>query len=203
MRLINLLKIVMLTIVLVTTVGDRQELSLTDARDGTSYELVQIGEQTWIKENIRFMPENAERMALREEGDWETFGTYYSWHLAQTACPEGFHLPTLEEWQERIGTYEGSLNTRAGKLVHVSAKDSSLVYGGMVNNGQLRAKERMGLFWTATDSASTFGVEGGELKPAYLAIHVYNDYAIQDSVNIEPTWSNSAERLFSCKCVKD
>ncbi len=185
-------------LVVFITLSACQQDSFTDPRDGQLYQLMEVGNQTWLKENLRYMPD---RNARQTEN--LNYGTYYTWDLAKTACPDGFHLPRLEEWMERMSAYEGSANPRGGVFVHKNAKDSTLLYGGMFNEGQLIANGRMGLYWTATDSTNTFGEEGGELKPAYLGIHVYGDYSIKDSINVEPTWSNSKERLFNCKCIKD
>lgn len=178
-----------------------QQQSFTDARDGQVYQLMQVGEQTWIEENIRYMPPAGGEGAMQTaETD---YGTYYSWDEAQQACPDGFHLPSLSEWLLRMNSYEGSQNPRRGRFVHKDAKDSTLLYGGMYTQGRLVAVGRMGLYWTATDSTSTFGEEDGVLKPAYLGIHVYGDYSVKDSVNVEPTWSNTRDRLFNCKCIRD
>lgn len=175
--------------------------SITDSRDGQVYQLMQVGSQTWIKENIRYMPPEVTTSVLQSRK--VNYGSYYSWDEAQKACPDGFHLPTLGEWLERINTYEGSDNPRRGKFVHKDAKDSTLLYGGMYTLGSPIGAGTMGLYWTATDSTSTFGEAEGGIKPAYLGIHVYGDYAVKDSVNVEPTWSNTKERLFNCKCIKD
>jgi uncharacterized protein (TIGR02145 family) len=187
-------------LILLTVLVSCAEDSLTDPRDGKTYRLQQIGEQVWLEENIAFLPPDA---ADAKPGNTAEYGTYFSWEAAKRACPDGTHLPSLAEWMLRIGSYEGHDNPRGGRYVHANARDSSLLLGGMYRQGRLIAEGRMGLFWTASDTTSTFGVEGGEAKPAYLGIHVYGDYSIADSVNIEPTWSKSEDRLFNCKCIKD
>lgn len=185
-----------LTIAVISCTQD----GLIDPRDGEIYQLQQIGTQVWLEENIAFVPADA---ADARPGDTPEYGTYFSWQAAKTACPDGTHLPSLAEWKIRIRGYEGHDNPRGGRYVHANAKDSSLLLGGMYSQERLIAEGRMGLFWTASDSTTTFGAEGGVAMPTYMGIHVYRDYSIADSVNIEPTRSKSKDRLFNCKCIKD
>lgn len=178
-----------------------QDETITDQRDGQVYHLTEIAGQTWIRENIRFEP--AHEFDMVKKHDEPDYGTYYSWDSAGDACPAGFHLPTLEEWLVRMHSYEGSANPRGGRFVHKDALDTTLQYGGLFNEGRFVATGRMGLFWTATDTTSSFGEEGEGQQPVYIGIHVYGDYTVKDSINVEPTWSNSKVRLFNCKCIKD
>jgi len=70
--------------------------TLTDTRDGRQYKTVKIGEQIWMAENL-----NYDRL--------------YDWETAQKACPPGWHLPTIEEWQTLIN-YVGGKKIAAKKL---------------------------------------------------------------------------------------
>ena len=103
-----------------------EETTFTDERDGTVYNIVTIGEQTWMAENLAWLPRID---AINEATYWEptitpayyvfdylgnnineakatnnykNYGAYYNEPAAKIAAPEGWHLPTLEEWQELI-----------------------------------------------------------------------------------------------------
>lgn len=59
---------------------DARYYKLVDDRDGRIYRYVRIDIQNWMAENLNY-------------GD-----TAYSWNEAKTACPNGWHLPSKEEW---------------------------------------------------------------------------------------------------------
>jgi len=66
-----------------------------DKRDYNIYSIVKIGDQEWLGENLRYKGvrhyENPNNPNL-------FYGCLYNWETAQTACPDGWHLPSDEEW---------------------------------------------------------------------------------------------------------
>ena len=92
----------------------------TDSRDGRVYRTVIIGKQTWMAENLAYIP----RIDKMEDGQFETerywvynyfgnsldaakqtdaykkYGVLYNWIGARNSCPEGWRLPTDAEWQQ-------------------------------------------------------------------------------------------------------
>lgn len=103
---------------LVVTAGD---LLLFDI-DGNDYEIVQIGTQKWMAENLKTTKYNNSEPIVLATQDWhwsytrsayycwyendslqyaDTYGALYNWYAVNTGnlCPDGWHVPTDEEWK--------------------------------------------------------------------------------------------------------
>lgn len=104
---------------------DNQREPLIDI-DGNSYKTVQIGNQVWMAENLRVTHtrEGNTLPMIAANSTWEAlsanskaycyydnnkevsiskeYGVLYTWEAAKEACPEGWHLPSSDEWWELI-----------------------------------------------------------------------------------------------------
>ena len=111
--------------------------SLKDARDGQIYNVVKIGNQVWMAENLRYEIPTADGASPssfcyeNNEAYCNQYGRLYAWIDAMNVCPQGWHLPDTTEWNKLFTTVGGS-NIAGTKLKATSTLWSS---NGSVTNG--------------------------------------------------------------------
>jgi uncharacterized protein (TIGR02145 family) len=89
--------------------------SITDARDGKVYKTVKINNQVWMGENLAFKTESGCYVYDDIKDYVKTHGYLYSWETATKACPDGWHLPSMQDWWY-LSNYLGGDEVSGGKL---------------------------------------------------------------------------------------
>lgn len=78
--------------------------TFTDKRDNKSYYYVRIGELDWFCSNLTY--EGAGVPFRNSHLTSGLFGMFYNWDEAVQACPEGWRLPTEEDWVALAQSFE-------------------------------------------------------------------------------------------------
>ncbi len=111
--------------------------TITDPRDGQVYKTVQIGNQTWFAENLRYSGSISQVSDSTQWVDiWWTssgqpawcyynnnvtngvsYGKLYNWYAVNSSnvCPAGWHVPTDAEWTT-LTDYLGGTSVAGGKM---------------------------------------------------------------------------------------
>jgi uncharacterized protein (TIGR02145 family) len=88
--------------------------SLIDLRDGRVYPVVEIGRQKWLAKNLDYLSERQSWFYQSDETvNRDLYGIFYpftslngqefevdSGDVSTDICPSGWHVPSLEEWEE-------------------------------------------------------------------------------------------------------
>ena len=178
--------------------------SFTDSRDGQSYDIVKIGDLTWMAENLNYETETS----ACPDGDsrnCKRLGRLYSWAEAKTVCPEGWRLPTSADFAQILaqpnagaalkakdgwfkkgnGSDEFGFNALpAGYRGAISKSDD-----GTISGGKFDGIGGYAYFWSATEDP-----ENPESNAYYLFLAFNSKSA---SVN-----SFSKNDLRSVRCVQ-
>ncbi|MDR1829665.1 MAG: fibrobacter succinogenes major paralogous domain-containing protein [Candidatus Fibromonas sp.] len=94
----------------------------TDPRDGKVYKTVKIGKQVWFAENLNFDCKGS-KCYNDDPKNAEKYGRLYNWETACCeACPDGWHLPNMAEW-ETLVDFAGGEDIAGQKLKAKSGWD--------------------------------------------------------------------------------
>jgi len=202
--------------------------------DGNVYQTVTIGSQVWMAENLKVTHyRNGDPIPhVTDSGVWSgltsgayceynndvnnvtTYGRLYNWYAvddSRNIAPEGWHVPTDEEWKQ-LEMYLGMSQAQAdasgwrgtdegGKLkatgtTHWSSPNtgatnesgfSALPGGGRYLNGYFDTMGYLASFWSSTESGS-YGAWGRHLSFSHSQVY-RSDYSKRDG--------------FSVRCVRD
>ena len=169
---------------------------------GRNYPTVIIGNQCWLKENLNYETANS-WCYDNNTANCNTYGRLYTWSAAmngsttegaQGICPDGWHIPTLAEFQE-LETYVGN---QAAKLVREDQPATAFTPTNETGFSALFAGYRNGdgnfgnlgintTFWSSTGSSSN------RARYMFLSINRSDVYLYNDR----------KERGFSVRCVQD
>jgi len=185
---------------------------LTDIRDSTIYDIVKIGTQIWMAENLNYTKTvSASYCYSSDPANCDTLGSLYYWSEAvadhgnnEDICPEGWQLPSLEEWNT-LRTFVGNsevgvkLKSKYGwsDTPQGQSGNGNDTYGfkalpaGMKDGNVYTAIGLNARFWTSSESS---------VSPSGYA-HMVDFSYVNGSMSQNATWFK--ERGLSVRCLKN
>jgi uncharacterized protein (TIGR02145 family) len=193
---------------------------LVDHRDGQTYKTVYIGGQLWMAENLNYgkaVPDCRQTDNDITEKTWykndpelgALYGGLYTWDEAMNwggekcISPEGWRIPSLEDWQaliEYIGVDSAGHFLKAAPDDEISW-DGVNRYGfrvipaGTAYENHFGRQGQWAVFWTSTEYDSAYAwfaqLDGFwyPQPPKYKNVYLGNYYLKQNA--------------FSIRCIKD
>ncbi|MFN8208264.1 MAG: FISUMP domain-containing protein [Bacteroidales bacterium] len=124
--------------------------SFIDTRDGKTYKTIQIGDQVWMAENLSFKSEGNCWAYDDNPENVVRYGYLYDWETAKTVCPEGWRLPTKEDFKvllDNVGS-KGKIAYQA--LIIGGTSGFSAAFGGWrEKDKKYKNIDQYCLFWSS------------------------------------------------------
>jgi uncharacterized protein (TIGR02145 family) len=135
---------------------------MMDERDGNVYLVTQFGNLWWMCQNLKYDAGEGSFCYDDDENNCMLEGRFYNFETARNACPEGYRLPSDEDWmalESYIGMNQSELSQKYMRMSGNVGKylKSGGGFGfnaemvGIINPGNKSAKAgQQVIFWTST-----------------------------------------------------
>ena len=121
-------------------------------RDGNTYGVIQIGDQVWMSENLKVDAKDSWCYDESQE-NCNRYGRLYTWDAAMKACPDGWSLPSNEDWETLKSFAEGKEGRKkAGKALKVGGVlGFNAPLAGDKAASKFQLLDKTGYYWSSTD----------------------------------------------------
>lgn len=169
--------------------------TITDARDGKVYKTVKIGDQIWMGENLAFKTESGFMVYDNIKDYVKIHGYLYTWGAATKACPDGWRLPSMQDWWYLSNSLGGD-DQAGGKLKETGTTSWKSPNTGATNSSGFTAlssgrsgDKAMGYigsftyFWSSEDdddyNSWCRGLESSNEKLSLHQVEKKNGYSVR------------------------
>lgn len=182
-----------------------------DARDGTTYRTVAIGEATWFQENLRIETDLCFCKGKKKKQKNCQITNYYSNKELADVCPIGWHVASLTDWQAAIDFILNDQTIDKNTIAIDTIENGTVIK--MIDNLTL-----MGNNATLLNFQSIGWVQGNRLRPKQnTTLWIYDEDSRDDRFHIhygdagyvQHAHAHNVDgpkrkrRRFSVRCVKD
>ncbi|MFA6128709.1 MAG: FISUMP domain-containing protein [Bacteroidales bacterium] len=157
--------------------------SFTDLRDQHVYTYKKIGSQFWMTQNLAYLPEvsppdmlstrepnyyvygyeGTDTAAANDTDRYRLFGVLYNWPAEKAACPTGWHVPSMYEWDNLFYFLEPGAARKMKSSTDWNGRGGGSNSSGLnvFPSGQLKIDETFAAsgdaayFWSSTGGAYT------------------------------------------------
>ena len=125
------------------------QAKFTDPRDGNEYRTLTVQGVTWMAENLRYKPAGGADYFDNDPNNVPIYGMLYDWETANKVCPDGWHLPSGNEYHELV-----NFNEQKERWGYRASDPESfrIQLAGMQNyEGIFTELDESGYYWTSTE----------------------------------------------------
>jgi uncharacterized protein (TIGR02145 family) len=199
----------------------------TDPRDGNQYETVLIGDQCWMSQNLKYLPQVSPAVAgstidphyyvynyngtdvnaAKATDNYTNYGVLYNRPAAGTACPNGWLLASNAQWTA-LANFAGGAFVSAGQKLKSARTDPDphprWNSGGIPGTDDFGFAAFPGGVRSSSGSSgsfASFGIQAGfwtgNVLPSYRFMTFNLNFVLSGS---DP---NIQDFAYSVRCIKD
>lgn len=181
--------------------------TLADSRDGKSYKTVKIGSLTWMAENLNYGNSAVATGSIDSSfcydgipANCEKYGRLYQEYAATAVCPEGWRLPTADDWRDLTTTAKSEFGDDNGSLRAVGEWENT-IFGDNVTATNASGFSAL----PAGYRAKTGECDGEGTKAYFWGEDNMNHYAwiLSNQYDMEKESMQRGYYAYAVRCVKD
>lgn len=205
------MKIILRFILITTIYTSTGQNFFIDQRDSTQYEIVQIGDNVWLKDNLRFTTPASWCAEDPDSQACENGNYYYPTDLINV-CPTGWQVPTWKDYKDAIEIIEDhydlqieynmgnvplykDLNLEAEQIQGLTLLNDT-VFFNLVTTGWIEGDK-----WSPQNQATMWVVHDFSNTPQ-PHIHIQTEQIIMHSHGHNVIDKPKKLRRFSVRCIK-
>lgn len=181
--------------------------TLADSRDGKSYKTVKIGSLTWMAENLNFDNSATATGSIDSSFCYDgipanctKYGRLYQEYAATAVCPEGWRLPTADDWRDLTTTAKSEFGDNNGSLRAVGEWENT-IFGDNITATNASGFSAL----PAGYRAKTGECDGEGTKAYFWGEDNMNHYAwiLSNQYDMEKESMQRGYYAYAVRCVKD
>ena len=189
-------KLIILSFLILSVTGLTGQTKFTDPRDGNEYRTITVQGITWMAENLRFKPAEGADYFDHDPNNVPIYGMLYDWETANKVCPDGWYLPTGDEYHELVNYNEQKERWGYGASDPESFR---IQLAGMQNHeGIYTELDESGYYWTSTEY-------NGEYAEYFSYFFITQNRVVDISREEDIADVHGSEKInkYSVRCVKN